>query len=282
LVEALHQRPVEHVAGAADRCLSRQTVRIAAPVRQEQRPLGVKIHEVDRHRRYVGDQDVRRGQQCVNLALESHGVPRRGVGSLCLLDEGEDSRVSSRDARVPAAGDPGVRLVDQPHLRQRECRTDDLGTVNVHRGVVVLLVLAFPARCVENGAPIASRDGRLRNEIQLRSPHRDQLFLVEGQQCRAVPTERGFARNEHPVVGLHLVRDHAELVALAVVDVHMQHRLHGQPLGELVELLPPVREVHDHLGRDPLAGLETERHALRLLDGEPLADLTRDPSQHTP
>ncbi|MGD9528269.1 MAG: hypothetical protein AB7V44_15910, partial [Pseudonocardia sp.] len=69
-----------------------------------------------------------------------------------------------------------------------------------------------------------------RAQVQLRAAHPDEGAFVELDQGRPVAAHRRLAGHEHPVVGLDLVGHHADLVALAVVDVHVQHRAGGEHL----------------------------------------------------
>jgi hypothetical protein len=77
----------------------------------------------------------------------------------------------------------------------------------------------------------------------LRAADPDQLGLVELDQRGAVSAHRGLAGHQHPVVGLDLVADHADLVALPVVDVQVQH----VPLHERVEVVHRVVDVDGDL-----------------------------------
>src|SRR5688572_28307860 len=71
----------------------------------------------------------------------------------------------------------------------------------------------------------------------------NELGGIEVQQAGAVSVHRSLAGHEHPVVSLRDVARHALLVALAMVDVHMEH----PSIDERLEVARRVVAVQDNL-----------------------------------
>ena len=95
------------------------------------------------------------------------------------------------------------------------------------------------------------------DHVELRAPHLDDPVLVEVEEDLAVTVGRVLPGDEDAVVGADLVAVAAALVALAVVDVHVQ-RLAGH---EGLEVRPAV--VHVERDLVVVAGVEVHELAKR-------------------
>ncbi len=171
--------------------------------------------------------------------MSGRRVAGGGVGH-----EVEDLPVSRPDLGVGADRDPRVRLVDQPYVGHGEHLLHDPGPDRVDRGVVVVVRFIGPGRRVEHRAPHARRQRRHAVQVELWPADPHEAVGVELEQAERVPLDRRLAGDEDAVVGLGVVARHALLVALAVVDVHVQH----PGLEQRVEVARRVVAVERHLG----------------------------------
>ncbi len=234
---------VHDVGAPADRHLPAQSLGVVVPVGDEDRLVGLEVEPVQAHRRDVGDHRVAAREHREDVPLPDRRVAGLGVALGGALDQVQDGLVALADRRDLAGGHLRVRLVDQPHVGQGEHGAHDLRPEHVDRGVVVVLGVALPGRGVQHGASVARRQQGSGAQVELGPADPHQPALVELHERRSVPLHRRLARDEHPVVGLGVVADHALLVALAVVDVHVQH----PAVEQRVEVEHRVVAVHDDL-----------------------------------
>ncbi len=214
---------VDDVGAFGQRGVSRQQVGVVAPVGEEEWCVGAQVEEVQGDAGHVSDQRVGAPEHREDVAVRPGHVAGPRVALVRRTDRGHDLAVPAGDGRNGRGRDPRVRLVHHPHVGQREQRLDDPDPEAVHGGPVVRLALALPGGGVHDRT--AGRRGQLRGEleVELRSPDRHHLAVVEVDQGLAVALDRDLTGHEDPVVGLDLVGEAGQLVALAVVDVDVQH-----------------------------------------------------------
>lgn len=80
-------------------------------------------------------------------------------------------------------------------------------------------------------------------DVELGPADLDELVEVELDESLPVPFDRGRSGDEHTVIGFDLIRDHGDLVALTVVEVHVDHRR----VAERLEVAHAVVDVERHL-----------------------------------
>ena len=85
-------------------------------------------------------------------------------------------------------------------------------------------------------------------QVQLRTPDADEVRGIEPGQRGGMTSDGGLTGDEDLVVGLRLVADHADLVALAVVHVDVDRLLERQRL----EVRPAVVDVDDRVEVGPV------------------------------
>ena len=170
--------------------------------------------------------------------------PAPGSRAAGLGDQGQHRLVGLAHRGRAAAGDLGVRLVDQPDVGHGQHRARDDGAEGVERGVVVVLGVALPRGGVEHRAAGARREHGRRAQVELRAAGADQAVGVELEQAGGVALHGGRAGDEDAVVGLGVVAGHALLVALAVVDVDVQ----APAVEQRLEVEHRVVAVQDDVG----------------------------------
>ena len=223
LGQPVHAVRVDDVGGPAHRRGQPQPLGVVVAVGDQQRALGAQVEPVQPHRRDVGDHRVAVRHDGEDVGVGQGEVPGRPVAGGGAPHQPDDPAVRRPDPAVVTVRDPGVRLVDQAYVGHGQHARHDLRPDGVDRGVVVVVRVALPGRGVEDGAPRARRQHRLAVQVELRAPDPHEVVEVELEQPGRVPLDGRLTGDEDPVVGLGVVAGHALLVALAMVDVGVQH-----------------------------------------------------------
>ncbi len=121
-------------------------LRIVAPVGEHQRLLGVHVEEVEADAGDVRDQQIDRVEHPEDVPLHEDLVLERVVVDRLVggVQRLSDACVCRLHVRVLRCLDTRVRLVDDACARKGQGGFDDGGAVEIHRRVVVRVVLTFP------------------------------------------------------------------------------------------------------------------------------------------
>ena len=215
-------------AAAAHRNFPVQQIHVVPAVGQDQGLVRVQVQEIQPDAGYVADQYIDALEQVKDVARRIDDV--LSAGHVVFMQDFDHPCIRGDHVLVGRRGNAGVRLVDDPGVRQGNERGDDPLAKYFEGSVIVGVVLPFPRGGVHHGSSRELGDGRFEGAVQLWPADLDEAAQIEVDQGCLVPLHGGGPCYEGLVVGLGLVGDHRKLVAFAVVDVHMDEFRNAQRL----------------------------------------------------